>query len=354
MGQTERKNVIIVGAGASKEFGLPTGNELKSSIAKLSDIRFASRRGELISGDYRTVSALEYLTNNNGFAGDIYPYQQVAWQIRDNMPIAPSIDNFLDTHKNNEKLVTFGKIAITQAILDAERGSILYKDPNDYKYLVDYEALSNTWLGKLFSILVAQRDFQTFLNALNNITFVSFNYDRCIHQFITLSAKQYFDLESSQMDELLENLNVVYPYGTVGKFRLPVGAQCDFGNEPIPKGLLEQARGIQTFTEGAQSAEISKIIGAISEAKLVMFMGFGFLRLNMNLLFGDQKFVVERVLATAKGQSKNSITQIEDELGYALRHGRNIQGSSSRIMNVHVVDTTCSDLVFEFERTLSI
>ncbi|MDB2439382.1 hypothetical protein N9W89_11755 [Hellea sp.] len=40
MGNTHRKNVIIVGAGASAEFNLPVGNQLKNIIAELSDIRF--------------------------------------------------------------------------------------------------------------------------------------------------------------------------------------------------------------------------------------------------------------------------------------------------------------------------
>ena len=35
MGETDRKNVVVVGAGASTDFGLPVGAQLKQSIAQM-------------------------------------------------------------------------------------------------------------------------------------------------------------------------------------------------------------------------------------------------------------------------------------------------------------------------------
>jgi hypothetical protein len=117
MGVTERRNVIVVGAGASKEFELPTGKELKSLIAKTADIEFEDGY-RLITGNHEIVDTLKVLANSkNPSSNDINRYLHAAWQIRDNMPLAPSIDNFIDTHRDNVDLVEFGKIAIAHSIL---------------------------------------------------------------------------------------------------------------------------------------------------------------------------------------------------------------------------------------------
>lgn len=44
------KTVFVIGAGASKEANLPTGEELKSSISSFLDIRF--EYNTQIKGDY--------------------------------------------------------------------------------------------------------------------------------------------------------------------------------------------------------------------------------------------------------------------------------------------------------------
>jgi len=51
-----KKTVYVVGAGASYEANLPTGNELKDRIAKLLDIRFEFDSQK--SGDYEIQQAL--------------------------------------------------------------------------------------------------------------------------------------------------------------------------------------------------------------------------------------------------------------------------------------------------------
>jgi len=47
---SDRKTVFIIGAGASKEAGLPVGSDLKKVIARALDIRFKDL-GQMVSGD---------------------------------------------------------------------------------------------------------------------------------------------------------------------------------------------------------------------------------------------------------------------------------------------------------------
>ena len=202
-----------MGAGASKEFGLPTGEELKFQIASQANVRFDEFGRRLLSGEADVAAALRLLSEQKA-TGDrtMQDYLKAAWQIRDNMEYAPSIDNFLDTHKENSALIEVGKLLIVKSILYSESKSHLALDRTTARKKFNFTHLGNSWIVKLFRILIAQRDFESFLEALDRYTFVSFNYDRCIHQFFSVAARQYFQLDDAGVVRVLECLNVVHPY----------------------------------------------------------------------------------------------------------------------------------------------
>lgn len=55
------KTVLVIGAGASVEVGLPMGSELLRQIVQLTDIRFDHRQKS--SGDLAIVEALRLVLN---------------------------------------------------------------------------------------------------------------------------------------------------------------------------------------------------------------------------------------------------------------------------------------------------
>ena len=119
------ESVYIIGAGASKEADLPTGIELKSIISKLLNFKFDGY--EMTSGDYIIKNALqEHVKKPDGNRGDINPYLKEALHIKGALPLAISIDNFIDAHRDNEKLALCGKLSIIRAILSAEKKSLLF------------------------------------------------------------------------------------------------------------------------------------------------------------------------------------------------------------------------------------
>ncbi len=135
MGDSDRTNVIVVGAGASREFNLPTGAELASIIER--DLNFRSDQfGQLVGapGDMELRRAIGVLAQQTGES--TATYINSARQISRNMALTPSIDNYLDTHRNDANLVNVGKLAIANAIIKAERRSTLYIDEaNTYNRL---------------------------------------------------------------------------------------------------------------------------------------------------------------------------------------------------------------------------
>ena len=339
---------IIVGAGASKEFGLPIGRELTGQIAKLARIE-QDRFGNVSSGDHDLIQSLKNLAgNDDDFSlGDLIA---AGHRIAKNMPLAPSIDNFLDTHRDDANVVRFGKLVLAQAIQQAERDSKLYVDWNRGNVGMNFDKVKDSWIAALFRILVAQRTFEDFLTALGEITFISFNYDRCIHQYLFLAARSYFNLNDEDAQRVLSTLNIIYPYGTVGRF---VGKpfQTNFGRVLSGELAVEASEKIRTFTEGSEAGERDAIRAALQEAETVMFLGFGFLSLNMRLLFAEMTFPEKRILATGCGLSETSRAEIFRELLRASPGERErYEAAQGRI---RVENSTCADLFFEYERVLS-
>jgi len=122
----KNKTLIIVGAGTSCEVGLPSSDELKGKIAELLDIQI-SDFSKLLRGDRLIYEALRILVkHSDGNRSDLAPYIKAALRIRDSMPLAPSIDNFIDAHNGDEFIERCGKLAIVRSILTAEKQSKLY------------------------------------------------------------------------------------------------------------------------------------------------------------------------------------------------------------------------------------
>src|SRR5690606_986280 len=110
--------------------------------------------GRLISGDPLISDALRIAAQNEQPSSrDINPYLHEAWHIRDAIPQAISIDNFLDAHQGNARLERCGKLAVVRSILEGERNSLLYVDPRGRDRHPNYTALGDTWYNSFFPLL---------------------------------------------------------------------------------------------------------------------------------------------------------------------------------------------------------
>src|SRR5690348_6534950 len=190
-----KKLTIIVGAGASKELGLPIGCELKQKIAKLLDIRFDFRDQK--SGDHYICSALRLVAHQYALP-DINPFLQAAWMIRDAMPQAISIDNFIDSHQGNEEIELCGKLAIVRSILDTEKQSKMFVDYNSGKSSINYTNTEDCWLTPFVRLVTENCRVDELKARLDSITFVIFNYDRCIEHYLYYALQNYYKIRSEE------------------------------------------------------------------------------------------------------------------------------------------------------------
>ena len=311
-----KKITFILGAGASKDFGLPTGAELTTAIADKVDIRF--RDGiEQISGDRTITGALTQLARHpDGRQGDINPFLNAGWSIRDAMPQASSIDTFIDIHRQNKKLEVIGKLAIVSAVLDAERRSSLYIDPRQEEPRLPFGDVASTWYSRLFQIIAAECPKEQLEDRLKQVSFIIFNYDRCLEHYLFHGLQNYYRINADEAAEILSTIAIVHPYGQVGD--LPWQdrrAGIQFGSSASSATLLSLSARIKTFTEQIEShVEIENLQQLIVQSEIAVFLGFGFHTQNLKLLRSEQKTGIKRVFATAIGISDSDCKVLSGEI----------------------------------------
>lgn len=347
MAFSEIKTTIVVGAGASRELDLPTGRELKDRIAKLLDLRYQDG-GRVPGGSSEIDSALRTARQQRG-DGDFNAYLHACWAVRDAMPLAISIDNFLDAHSSDEKVVLAGKLAIAQAILDAERKSPIYIDRHQNQSSIKFGKVQDCWLNRFVQLLTENRRFADLPDVFSALSIVCFNYDRCIEHFLLFALSEYYRVPLDEAAEALRSLTVFHPYGRVGS--LPwqkQSTQLEFGADSHSHTLLNIASEIRTFTEGMSpsSGEAQQIREAVAACDRLIFLGFAFHPLNMELITpAEIESAPRSCYGTALGISAADSQTIERDIRTMLEGIDRVD-----LRN----DLTCTALFDEYRRSMSL
>lgn len=346
-----KRTLIVVGAGASREVNIPTGDELKNTIAEIANIGF-QHGYKMISGDEMIYEAIYKLKNNNPNI-DINSYFQAGRIIHDAMPQAISIDNFIDSHRGNKEIETMGKLSIVKAILGAERNCNLFFD-RSYHSKMNFDGVKSTWFNSFMKLLTENCQIEQIEERLSKIQFVIFNYDRCIEHYMYHSLQNYYRISESQAASIVKNMKIYHPYGTVGN--LPWHSNknvIEFGGEPHSAQLLELSNGIKTFTESNEpkAEDISKVHEEISSANILLFLGFAYHRQNLKLIYPPALAMGKKIdglvnyYGTAKGTSLNDSMEIQAELS-------ELGGVDKKYIKIDNI--SCFELFRDYWRSLSL
>jgi hypothetical protein len=317
---------FVLGAGASFEANMPTGYELKSKIASCLAFQVDDFR-RLSGGDSSVSEALKQLSQCPGATASMQNYFDTAGLVRGAMPQAPSIDNFIDSHRKNPQVAEVGKLAIASEILRAEMKSALYVDPANIYNKLNFQLSSNTWFNSFFQLLTLNAQEDDLPEILRRVRVVTFNYDRTLEHFLFHSIQNYYGTSSERAAEILSNLVVLHPYGKVGSSPWQnSGIAVPFGGELHSSALLQVSAGLRTFTEGTSQtdSQIASIRSSIFEAEILTFLGFAFHELNLELLFGPPTNAptrhIKQVYGTAMGLSESNKKAIVSELCHRGRY----------------------------------
>lgn len=343
--------VLVLGAGASKEANLPIGDELKHRIAKCLDFKFDDFGSSLKSGNPEVMHALQLASRQqNRSHGDINQLFQASRLICGAMPMAISIDNFIDSHRNDDRVAFCGKLAIAQSILEAEANSKLYVKPGNIYNKPDFKAIEKTWFNSFFQLLTENCEKENLPARLQDIAVICFNYDRCLEQYLYFALQEYYGISADESARLLTSLEIHHPYGKVGAlpWMPPSNGNIAYGATPNYQQLIEISKLLRTFTEGTDPSvsDINSIRATVAGANRVVFLGFAFHRLNLDLLFPGTSTDTTRIYATALNISESNCSGIKNELANKAHYDRDY----FYLRN----DLTCSQLFTEYSRSLSL
>lgn len=314
-----RPTLLVVGAGASKELKFPTGPELAADIAKdLAPERRLDPDGE----EFEELSDIARTMLNR--TQRPIDWMRVCGALARGLPYAASIDTYLDHHADPE-FEFVGKLAIARRILDYERESCLFCE--DYELPgPSFPESHETWLRRLFGILRAKTPKPFVDSFFDNLSMVVFNYDRCIERYFTQAIRMYYEIDFEHAAEIVKKANILHAYGSLGELpsrRNGYGPSVvKFGDTTTP--LTRRVSEIRTFAESSQDDSIKqKIFEAENAAELIVFLGFGYLSENLDLIRTIDRPHPVNVLGTTYKLPSDYAQKVREKL--ALRFSRTQQ-----------------------------
>jgi hypothetical protein len=197
---------------------------------------------------------------------------------------------------------SLGKLAIVRCILEAEKRSLLHRDRSGTQS-PPLDLIKHTWFNRLGKLLFADivNDNGELTNVFKNISFICFNYDRCIETFFEY-ALGYFRRTPEEVQELLRGLTIIHPYGRIRSspvHKEPTGVPFGDVDQIANFDLTSQ---IRTFTERVEEeTTLFSIKAEIKTASTIVFLGFAYHRLNMEILnVTDEVTSLKNIFGTAK------------------------------------------------------
>lgn len=333
-----KKTVLVLGAGASMDYGFPSGEELLQDIINILKGKFFDEMEAVVKCMIAYIACcfmrnqkidIEFTDENSYYKLMLEGVDDFkAKLIRSN---AASIDDFID--KQGIRLKVIGKILIILAISYYEREDRLsYREEKVKEGHRYYErcspkigascvALTRGWYNHLWAKLYED----DIANDLKKLTIISFNYDRSFEQYLYNGIKSMSSMsEQESKDCLNADLCIHHVYGQLGK--LPWqnhGGMAENNYCEIPilkifaglihntqealqnllnfdtidqwvkdkkdlnvKQLCEIVNTIRTYTEASEKDDHNKIIERLATADSLFFLGFGYHPQNIKWLEG--------------------------------------------------------------------
>lgn len=264
----KQQTVLILGAGASINYGFPSGLQLKAEICKE------------IKHKYGSYSDLVKFTDEE-HVQDFYNNLLLSSEM--------SIDAFLE---HNPQYLDIGRRAIAHILIGKEKHDELFDNWID-KWL-DPANKDKHWYQLLFSKLNAT--FEEFEG--NNLRIITFNYDRSLEYFLLRSMKaKYSEKDDKAILEKLHKIPILHIYGKLGS--LP---EYDSEGTPVPYDLFGNVKGMDEGSRREYIYQASQNIITVHQAKelgvvmtnarlflrwanRIYFLGFGYDQINMERLF---------------------------------------------------------------------
>jgi hypothetical protein len=342
------KTVVVLGAGASCEAHFPDGVGLVGKIQTVLTANPEDMQETPLEVAWAHACRLDPGLDQNGM-------YDAANQISKGLSYAPSIDNYIDSHRDNKNIAACAKLAIVLAICRAETESALNFGNNGK---VNLENVAGSWYHAFARLLFTRCELSHLRDRLSRVAFVIFNYDRSFEHHLRHAIDEYYTCGLDVAAQIVSAIEIYHPYGRVG--RLPwelsgtllwlqdEGIRHKFGAVPNAEIVAKLAQQIKTFTEELQTEaeETVAIRRLVANPGRLLFLGYQFHSQNQDLLFGntgaDANYSTE-VFGTVYNMSAPAQQQVKKRLRSQARFDND---------NVHLGNRKCGEFIVEYERQL--
>lgn len=298
--------LFVVGAGASAEFDLPIGSDLAGRIAdRLRIHRDSDAFGRSTHADRNLLLQFQRADPENK-TRYVAAFQLISGGVR----LTNSIDDFLDIHQKNLYANRVGKAAIVKSILAAERASKLFFSRENIYNKMDMGKAEGTWLIKFVRMLGRSVRLEDIEAIFKNVSFIVFNYDRCIEHFLLNALQQLYSIPEERAAEILSTLNIIHPYGDVGELATSQNPGVHFGgnvHDADSENFVDLAKRIRTYTEVKEGEAKENVDIAFQDSETWVFLGFAFHEQNLRLLMPGTGHSSKTIFATALGMSESDL-----------------------------------------------
>ncbi|MEO6608375.1 MAG: hypothetical protein ABIN69_07885 [Aestuariivirga sp.] len=291
-----KKTVIIVGAGASRDFGFPLGPELLDLLRKClvqGRQEFRNKGGlygqiggkELLLQKYRLLYQHAGENQNLELGFDVAALDAFQHSI-DGQTIT-SIDRFLRDHPEHSEI---GRFLIALEIVARSYSKV---DTNDECFLPDFSTGASTeWIAFLINELREGASDASELRE-NKLTIVNFNYDTTIERALDAQFSKTSRHKGASWKDCVKMLHV---YGQVA----PLEKHLRWSN--FFSQVQESAKTL-SYIDGRMhhspdfSSNLNTCANALVDAEKVCSIGFAFDEANNALLGLSQNHIPEKTFA---------------------------------------------------------
>lgn len=266
--------VLILGAGASVEYGFPAGRGFKNTICALSD-EFLSE----IEKNWGVGRPREFL-------------ERFCWS-----PYS-SPDRFLEDYPI---YVTPGRFCIARVLVERE----------DEKALRSPHAPDQSW----YELVINKLELGSDSYSDNELTLISFNYDRSFEHYLWRVINALFDRDEQIESAWNQRPKVIHVHGVLGSYDPLFGKGRQYTPDFTGDFLKTAADGIRIIHEVDDQDEVFDTAEEVLRgAARIYFLGFGFDSRNIDRLRIFRQPLAEgvEVAGTRKGIGEREWSKIVD------------------------------------------
>lgn len=301
--------VFVIGAGCSAHYSFPTGLGLLNRIQEIS--------GEIGNDQHSSIVAGLGVSR-----GDITSFTQALHKSR-----SRSIDDYITADLDRAKI---GKILIAWALIPQEVWAFNQgcKGGDIYRSLLD---------------LIKAPTFDELKR--NQVTFLTFNYDRSLDIFLLSALSHHYGKSAKEVSQVLNpkeggGIQIIHLHGSLSPlpeenpdhedFLIPFGRGNDF---LTVQGIKCAADNIKIVSENIQTEEVKLAKEKILSAEQICFLGFGFHETNLQRLGFGKEYLeylatsgkapkdlsISHICSSGRGMRTGDRKRVENSIGYPIR-----------------------------------